>query len=100
MKVPYRDIAKALGSRKTAVRTSVHRLRQRFGKLLRQEIAKMTEGTELERIGLPLPESAPSDQREMLWFPPFDEAGGVVLQRLAQTGSPRFCASSIFCVIQ
>jgi RNA polymerase sigma-70 factor (ECF subfamily) len=40
VKVPYRDIAKALGSRKTAVRTSVHRLRQRFGKLLRQEIAE------------------------------------------------------------
>ncbi|MGH9365581.1 MAG: RNA polymerase sigma factor, partial [Thermoanaerobaculia bacterium] len=39
VKVPYRDIAKELGSSETAVRTSVHRLRQRFGKLLRQEIA-------------------------------------------------------------
>lgn len=39
-KVPYREVAKELGSSETAVRTSVHRLRQRFGKLLRQEIAE------------------------------------------------------------
>ena len=40
VKVPYRDVAKALGSTETAVRTSVHRLRQRFGSLLRKEIAE------------------------------------------------------------
>jgi RNA polymerase sigma factor (sigma-70 family) len=40
VKVPYREVAAALGSSETAVRTSVHRLRQRFGKLLRQEIAE------------------------------------------------------------
>lgn len=39
-KVPYREVAKELGSSETSVRTSVHRLRQRFGKLLRQEIAE------------------------------------------------------------
>ncbi|MGH9320232.1 MAG: RNA polymerase sigma factor [Vicinamibacteria bacterium] len=39
-KVPYREVAKELGSTDSAVRTSVHRLRQRFGKLLRQEIAE------------------------------------------------------------
>lgn len=40
LKVPYREVAKELGSTESAVRTSVHRLRQRFGKLLRQEIAE------------------------------------------------------------
>jgi RNA polymerase sigma-70 factor (ECF subfamily) len=40
IKVPYREVAAALGSTETAVRTSVHRLRQRFGKVLRQEIAE------------------------------------------------------------
>jgi len=39
-KVPYREVAKELGSSEPAVRTSVHRLRRRFGKLLRQEIAE------------------------------------------------------------
>lgn len=39
VKVPYREAAEELGSSETAVRTSVHRLRQRFGSLLRQEIA-------------------------------------------------------------
>jgi RNA polymerase sigma-70 factor (ECF subfamily) len=39
-KVLYRDVAEELGSSEAAVRTSVHRLRQRFGKLLRQEIAE------------------------------------------------------------
>jgi RNA polymerase sigma-70 factor (ECF subfamily) len=40
LKLPYREVAKELGSTETAVKTSVHRLRQRFGKLLRQEIAE------------------------------------------------------------
>jgi RNA polymerase sigma-70 factor (ECF subfamily) len=40
VKVPYREVAKDLGGSETAVRTSVHRLRQRFGKLLRQEVAE------------------------------------------------------------
>lgn len=39
-KVPYREVAAELGTTEAAVRTSVHRLRQRFGKLLRQEIAE------------------------------------------------------------
>ncbi len=38
--VPYREVAEELGSTEPSVRTSVHRLRQRFGKLLRQEIAE------------------------------------------------------------
>jgi RNA polymerase sigma-70 factor (ECF subfamily) len=33
-------VAKELGSTESAVRTTVHRLRQRFGKLLSQEIAE------------------------------------------------------------
>ena len=40
IKVPYREVATALGTTEAAVRTSVHRLRQRFGKLLRQEVAE------------------------------------------------------------
>jgi RNA polymerase sigma-70 factor (ECF subfamily) len=40
IKVPYREVAESLGTTETAMRTSVHRLRQRFGKLLRQEIAE------------------------------------------------------------
>ncbi len=39
-KVPYREVARELESSEAAVRTAVHRLRQRFGKLLRQEIAE------------------------------------------------------------
>lgn len=35
----YRDIAQALGMSETAVKASVHRLRQRYGRLLREEIA-------------------------------------------------------------
>jgi RNA polymerase sigma-70 factor (ECF subfamily) len=40
VKVPYREVAESLGTTEAALRTSVHRLRQRFGKLLRQEIAE------------------------------------------------------------
>jgi RNA polymerase sigma-70 factor (ECF subfamily) len=40
VKVPYREVADSLGTTEAALRTSVHRLRQRFGKLLRQEIAE------------------------------------------------------------
>jgi RNA polymerase sigma-70 factor (ECF subfamily) len=39
-KVPYRDVASRLGSSEAAVKMSVHRLRQRFGALLREEIAQ------------------------------------------------------------
>jgi RNA polymerase sigma-70 factor (ECF subfamily) len=46
VKVPYRDVAQELGSTESAVRTSVHRLRQRFGKLLRQEIAETVSGAD------------------------------------------------------
>ena len=38
-KVPYRQVALELRLSEEAVKTSVHRLRQRFGVLLRQEIA-------------------------------------------------------------
>jgi RNA polymerase sigma-70 factor (ECF subfamily) len=40
VKVPYRELAAKLGSTEAAVRTSVHRLRQRFGNILREEIAE------------------------------------------------------------
>jgi RNA polymerase sigma-70 factor (ECF subfamily) len=39
-KVPYRQIAHELRTSEEAVKTSVHRLRQKFGTLLRQEIAE------------------------------------------------------------
>ena len=45
-KVPYREVAEELGSSEGAVKTSVHRLRQRFGKLLRQEIAETVASPE------------------------------------------------------
>jgi len=37
---PYREVAAELSTTEAAVKTSVHRLRQRFGALLRQEIAE------------------------------------------------------------
>lgn len=37
---PYREVAQELGTSEGAVKTSVHRLRQRFGQLLRVEIAE------------------------------------------------------------
>jgi RNA polymerase sigma-70 factor (ECF subfamily) len=39
-KVPYRDVAAELGTSEAAVKASVHRLRQRFGTLLREAIAE------------------------------------------------------------
>ena len=39
-KLPQREVATALGMSENAVRASVHRLRQRFGKLLRERIAE------------------------------------------------------------
>ena len=36
--MPYKDIASELGTTEDAVKASVHRLRQRFGKRLREEI--------------------------------------------------------------
>jgi RNA polymerase sigma-70 factor (ECF subfamily) len=35
----YRDVASELGMTETAVKAAVHRLRQRYGRLLRDEIA-------------------------------------------------------------
>jgi RNA polymerase sigma-70 factor (ECF subfamily) len=37
---PYREIASALGISETAVKASVHRLRQRYGRLLREQVAE------------------------------------------------------------
>lgn len=39
-RLPYKDVAAELGLTEAAVKTSVHRLRQRFGSLLRDEIAR------------------------------------------------------------
>ena len=36
----YREIALALGMTETAVKTAVHRLRERYGRLLREEVAE------------------------------------------------------------
>ncbi len=43
-RLPYREVAAALSTSEAAVKTSVHRLRQRFGHLLRQEIAETVAG--------------------------------------------------------
>ena len=43
-RLPYREVAAALSTSETAVKTAVHRLRQRFGHLLRQEIAETVAG--------------------------------------------------------
>jgi len=39
-RIPYRDVASKLGMSEAAVKASVHRLRQRFGAMLREEIAQ------------------------------------------------------------
>jgi RNA polymerase sigma factor (sigma-70 family) len=41
--VSYHDVAEGLGTTEGAVKTSVHRLRRRFGQLLRSEIAETVE---------------------------------------------------------
>jgi RNA polymerase sigma-70 factor (ECF subfamily) len=48
VKVPYRELASEFGGTESAVRTSVHRLRQRFGGLLRQEIAETVSPNEVD----------------------------------------------------
>jgi RNA polymerase sigma-70 factor (ECF subfamily) len=39
-RIPYRDVALRLGTSESAVKMSVHRMRQRFGTLLRDQIAQ------------------------------------------------------------
>lgn len=43
-RVPYKEVAAELGSSESAIKTSVHRLRRRFGEILRTEIAETVEG--------------------------------------------------------
>lgn len=45
-KLPYREVAAELATSEAAVKTSVHRLRKRFGDLLRQEIAETVASPE------------------------------------------------------
>jgi len=45
-KVPYRQAASALRTSEEAVKTSVHRLRQRFGRVLREEIGETVSSPE------------------------------------------------------
>ena len=45
-RLPYREVAAALSTSEAAVKSSVHRLRQRFGHLLRKEIAETVAGPE------------------------------------------------------
>ena len=42
----YRELAQELGLTEGAVKVSVHRLRKRFGQLLRDEVAETVDGTE------------------------------------------------------
>jgi RNA polymerase sigma-70 factor (ECF subfamily) len=43
-KIPYAEVAGKLGTSEGAVKVSVHRLRQRYRKLLREEIAHTVAG--------------------------------------------------------
>ena len=45
-RLPYREVAAELSTSEAAVKTSVHRLRQRFGHLLRRLIAETVAGPE------------------------------------------------------
>lgn len=40
---PYREVAEELGMSESAVKVAVHRLRQRYGALLREEVARTVE---------------------------------------------------------
>ena len=40
---PYREVAEELGMTESAVKVAVHRLRQRYGALLREEVARTVE---------------------------------------------------------
>lgn len=64
--------------------------------LLRDTISRAVRGKPWQRIGLPSPAFiVESDARHLLKFPPFQEAGGVVLQRWAsETGASRFGAAT------
>lgn len=63
--------------------------------LLHRLITRKTAKLACRRIGLPVPSHiTDTDSRHLLHFPPFDGAGGVVLQRWAcETGAARFRAA-------
>jgi hypothetical protein len=63
--------------------------------LLLSHIERLTRKLACRRIGLPSPAHiVDTDDRQLLHFPPFAPAGGVVLQRWANgTDAPRFCAA-------
>lgn len=63
--------------------------------LLREAIAHEVDGQPWQRIGLPSPvHIADTQSRHLLQFPPYQEAGGVVLQRSASdTGAARFASA-------
>ncbi len=64
--------------------------------LLRDTISEAVRNKPWRQIGLPSPVLiVDSDARHLLKFPPFGEAGGVVLQRWAsETGASRFSAAT------
>ncbi|WP_242121930.1 hypothetical protein [Sphingomonas lacusdianchii] len=64
--------------------------------LLRRLITRKTRRLACRRIGLPSAKTiVDTDERTMLQFPPFAEAGGMVLQRrTCDTGAPRFCSAT------
>ena len=63
--------------------------------LLLSHIERLTRKLACRRIGLPTAAHiVDTDDRQLLHFPPFGPAGGVVLQRWANgTDAPRFCAA-------
>jgi len=44
--IPYREVASELGVSESSVKVAVHRMRKRFGELLRQEVAQTVAGPE------------------------------------------------------
>lgn len=79
-----------------AVETTSRHARGSNLELLRSNIERLTRKLACRRIGLPSPHHiVDTDSRPLLQFPPFAEAGDVVLQRSAyETGAVRFCAAS------
>ena len=63
--------------------------------LLRTEITRLTRRLACRRIGLPHASFiVDTDARDSLQFPPFADAGGVVLQRFTcDSEAPRFCSA-------
>ena len=75
-KVQYQEAAERLGTTEGAVKKMVHRLRRRFGHLLREEIAATRGGSGRRRIGT----ASPAVGREAVGAPQVTFLRAFVLQ--------------------